>query len=139
MNHVYGLTETYGPFTRNYDRPEYAELDLAERAKFYARQGHSFAQADEVRVVKLDKEGRRKAEMTDCDDLEPGEVVTRGNIVMREYFNDKAATEEAFRGGYFASGDIAIRYPDGSISIQDRSKDLIISGGEASTFRHSKI
>lgn len=128
--HVYGLTETYGPFTRNYDRPEYAKLSLEERAKIYARQGHSFAQADEVRVVKVDKEGRRRPEMVDCDDLEPGEVVTRGNIVMKEYFQDKRATDEAFRGGYFASGDVAIRYPDGSISIQDRSKDLIISGGE---------
>lgn len=84
VNHVYGLTETYGPFTRNYDRPEYAKLSLEERAKIYARQGHSFAQADEVRVVKVDKEGRRKAEMIDCEDLEPGEVVTRGNIVMKE-------------------------------------------------------
>lgn len=80
--------------------------------------------------------------------MEPGEVITRGNIVMKEvrsllpkveypflrdmgqYFRDPKATAEAFRGGFFASGDIAIRYPDGSISIQDRSKDLIISGGE---------
>jgi acyl-CoA synthetase (AMP-forming)/AMP-acid ligase II len=84
VTHVYGLTETFGPFTRNYDRPEYAELDLQERAKIYARQGHAFAQADEVRVVKVDQEGRRKLELVDCDVMQPGEVVTRGNIVMNE-------------------------------------------------------
>jgi len=148
VTHVYGLTETYGPFTRNYDRPEYANLSQLERAKIYARQGHAFAQADEVRVVKVDNEGRRLVDLVDCDFMEPGEVVTRGNIVMKEvcthsirtstrimllqYFKDPNATAEAFLGGYFASGDIAVKFPDGSISIQDRSKDVIISGGEAS-------
>ncbi|KAG9058685.1 hypothetical protein FS842_006022 [Serendipita sp. 407] len=119
VHHVYGLT-----------RPEHARLSLEERAWIMARQGHAFAQADEVRVVKIDEDGKRRPELIDCDDMEPGEIITRGNIVMKEYFHDPGATSEAFRGGYFASGDIAIRYPDGSVSIQDRSKDLIISGGE---------
>ncbi|CAG8612283.1 2880_t:CDS:2 [Acaulospora colombiana] len=135
VHHVYGLTETYGPFTRNYERSEYATLPLEERARIIARQGHSFAQADEVRVVQIDEDGKRKPGLLDTRDMQPGEVVTRGNIVMKEYFRDPKATEEAFRGGYFASGDIAIRYPDGSISIQDRSKDIIISGGEVRLLR----
>lgn len=76
--------QTYGPFTRNYDRPEYASLALEERAKIIARQGHSFAQADEVRVVQLDENRQRKPELIDTADMEPGEVITRGNIVMKE-------------------------------------------------------
>jgi hypothetical protein len=81
---VYSLTETFGPFTRNYDRPVYAELGLQERAKTCAHQGHDFAQADEVRVVKFDKEGHHKLDLVDCDVMEPGEVVARGNVVMKE-------------------------------------------------------
>ncbi|CAG7847718.1 Acetate/butyrate--CoA ligase AAE7, peroxisomal; AltName: Full=AMP-binding protein 7; Short=AtAMPBP7; AltName: Full=Acetyl-CoA synthetase; AltName: Full=Acyl-activating enzyme 7; AltName: Full=Butyryl-CoA synthetase; AltName: Full=Protein ACETATE NON-UTILIZING 1 [Serendipita indica DSM 11827] len=135
VNHVYGLTlavletyipKTYGPFTRNYDRPEYKSLGLEERARILSRQGHAFAQADEVRVVQIDEEGKRKPGLIDCDFMQPGEIVTRGNI----YYRDPKATEEAFRGGYFATGDVAVKFPDGSISIRDRSKDLIISGGE---------
>jgi acyl-CoA synthetase (AMP-forming)/AMP-acid ligase II len=82
--HVYGLTETYGPFTRNYDRSEYAKLTLEERARIIARQGHAFAQADEVRVVQVDEDGKRKPELLDTRDMQPGEVITRGNIVMKE-------------------------------------------------------
>jgi hypothetical protein len=78
------IRQTYGPFTRNYDRPEYAKLSAEERAKIIARQGHSFAQADEVRVVRLDEHRQRKPELVDTADMEPGEVITRGNIVMKE-------------------------------------------------------
>ena len=78
------LVKTYGPFTRNYDRPEYKALGLEERARIMARQGHAFAQADEVRVVQLDEDGKRKPELIDCDFMQPGEIITRGNIVMKE-------------------------------------------------------
>jgi len=105
-----------------------------------ARQGHAFANADEVRVARIHQKpgyenlhsGDRGDVVVDVpDDGETvGEVVVRGNIVMKEYFNDPEATAKAFRGGYFGSGDLAVRNSDGSISIKDRSKDLIISGGE---------
>ncbi|KAL5534450.1 hypothetical protein ACEPAG_912 [Sanghuangporus baumii] len=126
--HVYGLTYTYGPFTRGYAQPFWKDISLEARAKFMARQGHAFATAQDVRVVYQDDSD----ELTDvpADGKTVGEVVTRGNIVMKEYFRDPEATEKAFRGGYFASGDLAVMHEDGSIAIQDRSKDIIISGGE---------
>ncbi|TDL28404.1 acetyl-CoA synthetase-like protein [Rickenella mellea] len=126
--HVYGLTFTYGPFTRAYAQPSWEMLSLEERAKLMARQGHSFATAQEVRVVSFGDND----ELIDvpADGKTVGEIVTRGNIVMKEYFRDERATQKAFRGGYFGSGDLAVMYPDGAIAIQDRSKDIIISGGE---------
>ncbi|KAL5535321.1 hypothetical protein ACEPAF_3415 [Sanghuangporus sanghuang] len=93
-----------------------------------ARQGHAFSTAQEIRVVyQDDNEG-----LTDvpADGKTVGEVVARGNTVMKEYFRDPDATKKAFRGGYFGTGDLAVLHEDGSISIQDRSKDIIISGGE---------
>ncbi|KZO98406.1 acetyl-CoA synthetase-like protein [Calocera viscosa TUFC12733] len=129
VSHVYGLTETYGPFTISYNRPEYKDLTLDERAVFFARQGHSFATSDEVRVVKHDSDNKDLVDIQK-DGVALGEITTRGNILMKEYFRDPKATEEAFRGGYFHSGDLAVWYPDGSVAVQDRSKDLIISGGE---------
>ncbi|EJD47843.1 acetyl-CoA synthetase-like protein [Auricularia subglabra TFB-10046 SS5] len=126
--HVYGLTQTYGPMTRNYPQAGLEALSVDARAKILARQGHGFATADEVRVVAQ----REDDAIVDIpsDGKAVGEVVMRGNIVMREYYRDAKATREAFRGGYFRSGDLAVRHPDGSIAIQDRSKDIIISGGE---------
>ncbi|KAH7096485.1 acetyl-CoA synthetase-like protein [Auriculariales sp. MPI-PUGE-AT-0066] len=126
--HVYGLTETYGPMTRNYPQPSWARMSSEDRSKLMSRQGHGFATADEVRVV----EQREDDALVDvpADGKTLGEIVMRGNIVMKEYYNDPAATQAAFRGGYFRSGDLAVRHPDGSVAIQDRSKDLIISGGE---------
>jgi len=126
--HVYGLTETYGPFTRGYVQQFYKELSLEERAKYMARQGHAFATSQEVRVV-YPGDSDELADVP-ADGQTVGEIVTRGNIVMKEYFKDPEATRKAFRGGYFNSGDLAVMHPDGSISIQDRSKDIIISGGE---------
>ncbi|TRM65759.1 hypothetical protein BD626DRAFT_485748 [Schizophyllum amplum] len=131
--HVYGLTETYGPSVKNYSRPFWKDLSLEERSKLMARQGHAFATALEVRVVRLPKEGEaHDADLLDVpkDGKTVGEVVTRGNIVMKEYFNDPEATRKAFRGGHFNSGDLAVWYEDGTVQIVDRSKDLIISGGE---------
>ncbi|KAJ2928934.1 hypothetical protein H1R20_g8292, partial [Candolleomyces eurysporus] len=131
--HVYGLTETYGPFTRNYRQDHWEKVSLDERARFMARQGHAFVTADDARVVTVE-EGSDVLKDVPADGETLGEIVTRGNIVMKEasdaYFNDPAATKKAFRGGFFNTGDLAVMYPDGSVSIMDRSKDIIISGGE---------
>ncbi|KIJ45585.1 hypothetical protein M422DRAFT_75032 [Sphaerobolus stellatus SS14] len=126
--HVYGLTETYGPFTRNYAKKEWMALSHDGRSKLMARQGHSFATADDARVVIHQPDGSLKDVPEDGKTL--GEIAVRGNIVMKEYFNDPAATAKAFAGGYFSTGDLAVKFPDRTISIQDRSKDIIISGGE---------
>ncbi|THU86530.1 acetyl-CoA synthetase-like protein [Dendrothele bispora CBS 962.96] len=131
--HVYGLTETYGPFTRSYTHPSWATMSLEERSKKMARQGHAFSTAAEVRVKQEkeeEEEGEERLVDVPKDGKTMGEIVTRGNLVMREYFRDPEATAKAFRGGYFRSGDLAVWYPDGAVAIMDRSKDIIISGGE---------
>jgi fatty-acyl-CoA synthase len=124
ITHVYGLTETYGPHTICEWKPEWDELDTDARAKLKARQGLQMVTVDGVRVV--------DADMRDVppDAETMGEVVMRGNNVMKGYFADEAATAEAFRGGWFHSGDLAVMHPDGYIEIRDRAKDIIISGGE---------
>jgi len=121
--HVYGLTETYGP-TVCPEQETWAELSPGERAKLLARQGQAYISSDLVRVV--------DEEMNDvpCDGQTMGEVIMRGNIVMSGYFRDVPATEKAFRGGWFHSGDLAVWHPDGNIELRDRGKDIIISGGE---------
>jgi fatty-acyl-CoA synthase len=122
--HVYGLTETYGPITVCPAPEEWHELPLEQRAKLLARQGQAYPSADLVRVVDEDMHDVPKnAEAM-------GEVIMRGNNVMSGYFSDEAATEKAFRGGWFHSGDLAVWHPDGNIELRDRSKDIIISGGE---------
>lgn len=130
--HVYGLTETYGPFTRNYDQPHWENLSLEERARLMARQGQAFATALGVRVVLPPADDDKNPVLRDVprDGKTVGEIVTRGNIVMKEYFRDPEATRKAFHGGYFRSGDLAVMHPDGTIAVVDRSKDIIISGGE---------
>jgi fatty-acyl-CoA synthase len=122
--HVYGLTETYAPFTRNIEPPGVAELPPDERARLQARQGVPHIIAGEVRVV----DDAMRDVPDDGQTL--GEVVMRGNVVMRGYYNDEEGTAKAFRGGWFHSGDLAVRHPDGSIELRDRQKDIIISGGE---------
>ncbi|CCO27391.1 hypothetical protein BN14_01429 [Rhizoctonia solani AG-1 IB] len=122
------LRQTYGPFTRNHPQPEWAQLSLDERAKFMARQGQAFATADEARIVHTDS-GENLRDVP-ADGKTVGEIVVRGNIVMKEYFRDPEATKKTFQGGHFWSGDLAVRHPDGTIGITDRSKDIIISGGE---------
>ncbi|EJF66260.1 AMP-dependent synthetase and ligase [Dichomitus squalens LYAD-421 SS1] len=124
---------TYGPSTVCYYQPDWTSRALDERARLLARQGHAFATAEEVRVVFPLKEGESlDAPLVDVpkDGQTMGEIVFRGNIVMKEYFKDPEATRKAFRGGYFNSGDLAVWHPDGYIAIMDRSKDIIISGGE---------
>ncbi|KAI8601243.1 AMP-dependent synthetase and ligase [Dissophora ornata] len=122
--HVYGLTETYGPITKSYPQIEWNSLTPEERAKQFSRQGHVYLVSDDVRVV--------DTEMKDVawDGKQVGEIVFRGNLVMKGYHNDPEATAQAFHGGWFHSGDLAVRHADGYIAIQDRSKDIIISGGE---------
>jgi len=124
INHLYGLTETYGPITICEWNPDWDELDVEERARLKARQGLHMVTADPVRVV--DKE----LNDVPADGATMGEVVMRGNNVMKGYFDDEAATAEAFRGGWFHSGDLGVMHPDGYVELRDRAKDIIISGGE---------
>ncbi|WP_181784128.1 acyl--CoA ligase family protein [Pseudonocardia pini] len=122
--HVYGLTETYGPYTVNQYQRDWAALDPEERARLQARQGVGMIQTDAVRVVDKD--------MNDvpADGETMGEVVMRGNNVMTGYYDDPAATEKAFEGGWFHSGDLGVVHPDGYVELRDRAKDIVISGGE---------
>jgi fatty-acyl-CoA synthase len=122
--HVYGLTETYGPHTVCEWHAEWDALPPEEQARLAARQGQGYANFDLVRIV--------DADMNDVprDGETLGEVVMRGNNVMLGYFEQPDATAEAFRGGWFHSGDIGVWHPDGYIELRDRKKDIIISGGE---------
>jgi len=123
LDHVYGLTETYGPYTINIPSPR-AEVSAEARAKLRARQGFSNLLAGETRVV----DDRMQEVPRDGETL--GEVVMRGNVVMKGYFDDPEATARAFEGGWFHSGDLAVVHADGAIELRDRKKDIIISGGE---------
>jgi fatty-acyl-CoA synthase len=122
--HIYGLTETYGPHTVCAWHEEWNALPLEEQARLAARQGQGYALFDLVRVV--------DANMTDVpkDAQTLGEVIMRGNNAAMGYFQQRDATAESFRGGWFHSGDIAVWHPDGYIELRDRKKDIIISGGE---------
>jgi fatty-acyl-CoA synthase len=122
--HVYGLTETYGPYTVCEWHQEWNTLSHAEQARLLARQGQHNPLADPVRVV---AEG-----MDDVasDGWAVGEVLMRGNTVMKGYYRDPDTTANAFAGGWFHSGDVGVRHPDGYIELRDRTKDIIISGGE---------
>jgi fatty-acyl-CoA synthase len=122
--HIYGLTETYGPMTTSGVHTEWEELDMDERARLMARQGQGYCTADLVRVV---DENMKDVER---DGETMGEIVMHGNMVAKGYFENEEATEEAFEGGWYHSGDVAVWHPDGYIEIRDRDKDIIISGGE---------
>jgi fatty-acyl-CoA synthase len=122
--HIYGLTETYGPMTTSGVHPEWEELEMDERARLMARQGQGYATADLVRVV---DENMNDVER---DGETMGEIVMHGNMVAKGYFENEEATEEAFEGGWYHSGDVAVWHPDGYVEIRDRDKDIIISGGE---------
>lgn len=124
ITHVYGLTEVSPIVTISETRPEHDALTPAGRAVIKARQGVEYLGNAEVRVI--DDEGREVPK----DGATMGEIVIRGNAVMRGYYNDPAATERAIRDGWFHSGDAAVVHPDGYIEIRDRWKDVIISGGE---------
>ncbi|MEY4733022.1 MAG: hypothetical protein RLZZ464_1088 [Pseudomonadota bacterium] len=125
LTHVYGLTEVYGPATVCPKHPEWDALDIGERARLNARQGVRYHLERDVRV--LDPETLQPVPQ---DGETMGEIMFRGNIAMKGYLKNPKATQEAFAGGWFHSGDLAVQYPDGYIKIKDRSKDIIISGGE---------
>lgn len=122
--HVYGLTETYGPHTICETQPHWSELNAAEQATLFARQGVAYVIADPIRVVDSDLND------VPADGKTLGEVVMRGNNVMKGYYRDPEKTAAAFKGGYFHSGDMGVMHPDGYIELKDRSKDIIITGGE---------
>jgi len=123
--HVYGLTEVYGPAVVNEWHPEWDALDSAGRAAKKARQGVRYAPLEELAV--LDPETMKPVP---ADGKTIGEVMFRGNIVMKGYLKNPKATREALKDGWFHSGDLGVIYPDGYIQLKDRSKDIIISGGE---------
>ncbi|MDD0808762.1 acyl-CoA synthetase [Curvibacter sp. RS43] len=125
LTHVYGLTEVYGPATVCAKDEAWDALDIGERARLNARQGVRYHLQREVQVLNQDT-------MTPVphDGETMGEIMFRGNIAMKGYLKNPQATAEAFAGGWFHSGDLAVQYPDGYIKIKDRSKDIIISGGE---------
>ena len=125
VTQVYGLTETYGHVTECYwESEKWSELEGEQRAAIKARQGVAFPMMEHITVMdqsmsEIPKDGKTQ-----------GEIMIRGNSVMKGYFKNKEATEEAFEGGYFHSGDIAVHHEDSYIQIADRAKDIIISGGE---------
>jgi fatty-acyl-CoA synthase len=125
ITHVYGLTETYGPATVCARHPEWEELPLAEQVRLNARQGVRYTVEEGLAV--MDPETMQPVP---ADGETMGEIMFRGNITMKGYLKNPAASREAFAGGWFHSGDLAVMHPDGYLKIKDRSKDVIISGGE---------
>ncbi|MBV9199794.1 MAG: acyl-CoA synthetase [Alphaproteobacteria bacterium] len=125
VTHLYGLTESYGPSTVCAWQDEWSGLALPERAALMARQGVNYLTLDHQRVV----EPQTMADAP-ADGSTLGELVLRSNTLMKGYLKNPASTEEAFAGGWFHTGDLAVCHPDGYVEIKDRSKDIIISGGE---------
>ncbi|UCH74041.1 MAG: acyl-CoA synthetase [Rhodospirillales bacterium] len=125
ITHVYGLTETYGPATVCAWHPEWDALPMDEQAALKSRQGVGYAVLEDLMVG-----DPKTMEPVPHDGNTMGEVFMRGNIVMKGYLKNAAATEEAFAGGWFHTGDLGVMHPDGYIELRDRAKDIIISGGE---------
>ncbi|KNA06603.1 hypothetical protein SOVF_179480, partial [Spinacia oleracea] len=123
--HLYGLTETYGPGTYCVWKPEWDSLPPGEKSKIKARQGVQHLGLEDV-----DVRDSLTMESVPADGKTMGEIMFKGNTVMSGYLNDVNATKEALKGGWFHSGDIAVKHPDSYIEIKDRLKDVIISGGE---------
>ena len=125
VTHLYGLTESYGPATVCVEQPGWPELPLTERAGLMARQGVRYPTLAGTMVA----DPASMAEVP-ADGTTLGEIMLRGNTVMKGYLKNPTATAEAFRGGWYHTGDLAVRHPDGYAEVKDRSKDIIISGGE---------
>ncbi|MER2248444.1 acyl-CoA synthetase [Methylorubrum podarium] len=125
VTHLYGLTETYGPAVVNAWHDEWDALAPDERARKKARQGVRYPVLEG-----LDVRDPETMESLPADGTSLGEVMFRGNVVMRGYLKNPASTQAAFKGGWFRSGDLGVKHPDGYIQLKDRSKDIIISGGE---------
>lgn len=125
VTHIYGLTETYGPSVVNDWKDEWNALPANEQAAKKARQGVRY-----LALEALDVKDPETMESVPADGTTLGEVMMRGNVVMKGYLKNRKASDEAFAGGWFHSGDLGVKYPDGYIQLKDRSKDIIISGGE---------
>ena len=125
VTHLYGLTEVYGPAVVNEWKAEWNALGPDEQAELKARQGVRYNALEALDV--LDPE---TMEPVPADGRTMGEVMFRGNVVMKGYLKNRSATDKAFAGGWFHSGDLGVKHPDGYIQLRDRSKDIIISGGE---------
>ncbi|WP_210494818.1 long-chain-fatty-acid--CoA ligase [Patulibacter sp. SYSU D01012] len=124
ITHMYGLTETYGPFAVCAWNPDWDDRPEEERSRLRARQGVGTVVSERLRVV----DGQMRDVPADGETL--GEVVMRGNNVMTGYYRDEEATRKAFAGGWFHSGDLGVLHPDGYVELRDRLKDVVISGGE---------
>ena len=125
ITHVYGLTEVYGPVTVCAEQPEWQDMDVAERAQKKSRQG---VVSHLMTGFEVFKQGTTQP--VEANGEEMGELALRGNMVMKGYLKSRKATDEALKDGWFRTGDLGIKYPDGYIKIMDRLKDIIISGGE---------
>jgi fatty-acyl-CoA synthase len=125
VTHLYGLTETYGPAVVNDWHESWNALDGPDQAALKARQGVRYHALEGLEVIEPET-----MQILPADGATLGEVMFRGNVVMKGYLKNKAATEKAFAGGWFHSGDLGVKHPDGYIQLKDRSKDIIISGGE---------
>jgi len=125
MTHVYGLTETYGPAVMCAWQPQWNALPADEQAALKSRQGVPYHVLEDLAVA-----GAETLAPVAADGEALGEVMFRGNVVMRGYLKNPRATEEAFRGGWFHSGDLGVMHADNYVQLKDRSKDVIISGGE---------
>ncbi len=142
VTHLYGLTETYGPATVCAWHGEWDDLDAQGRARMMARQGVNYPVLEDIMVANAET-----MEPTPWDGETIGEIMLRGNPVMKGYLKNPSATAEAFRGGWYHTGDLGVRHPDGYVEIKDRSKDIIISGGENISsleieevlYRHPKV
>ncbi|CCJ08972.1 acyl-CoA synthetase [Methylocystis sp. SC2] len=142
VTHLYGLTETYGPAAVNEWHDDWDSLDGGAQAQMKARQGVRYLVLENLDVINPDT-----MQPVPRDGATMGEVMFRGNVVMKGYLKNKGASEKAFHGGWFHSGDLGVRHPDGYIQLRDRSKDIIISGGENissievedALFRHPKV
>ena len=125
ITHVYGLTEVYGPATVCAKHEEWESADIGERARLNSRQGVRYLMEEGLAVM-----DPQTMTPVPADGETMGEIMFRGNITMKGYLKNPKSTKEAFAGGWFHSGDLAVMYPDGYVKIKDRSKDIIISGGE---------
>jgi fatty-acyl-CoA synthase len=125
ITHTYGLTEVYGPASVAIKRDNWATESLSEQARLNGRQGVRYNLQEGMTVMDADTMAE-----TPPDGATMGEIMFRGNIVMKGYLKNQTATEKAFEGGWFHTGDLAVMEPDRYVKIKDRSKDIIISGGE---------
>jgi fatty-acyl-CoA synthase len=125
VTHLYGLTESYGPAVVNDWHEEWSALEKQQQAAKKARQGVRYGALEALEVMDPDS-----MKPVPRDGVSMGEVMMRGNVVMKGYLKNRAASDKAFAGGWFHTGDLGVMHPDGYIQLKDRSKDIIISGGE---------